>query len=167
MSWEGQKQAGVVLHDHKYIKIEYTKFTCIQSKFKPRCLSSGNLCHWVILQMILLILLNGRKSTDHWHAWNSQCSLEAWMIFRIAVESWDHTMLILSHWGPTLAWLFSSCNKSNVPGIIPKRQRQPGFTPLQPTRMSVRGSVSQTHTPFISPSSPMGAILWVKQRNSL
>lgn len=66
-----------------------------------------------------------------------------------------------------LAWLFSSCNKSNVPGIIPRRQRQPGFTPLQPTRMSVRGSVSQTHTPFISPSSPMGAILWVKQRNSL
>lgn len=65
-----------------------------------------------------------------------------------------------------LAWLCSSCNENHVTEIIPERQEQPGFTPFQPMCIFVRGPVSQTHTPFISLSSPTGAILWVKQRNS-
>jgi len=66
-----------------------------------------------------------------------------------------------------LKWLFSSCNEDNVPEIIPKRQKQSGLTPLQPRCIFVRGPVSQIHIPFINLSSPMGAILWGKQRNSL
>lgn len=65
-----------------------------------------------------------------------------------------------------LAWLSSSHNENHITKIIPERQEQPGFTPFQMICIFVRGPVPQTHTPFISPSSPTGAILWVKRRNS-
>lgn len=96
----------------------------------------------------------------------TQCSLEARMNFRIALESWDHTIVSLLPTRTKLAWLCSSCNENHVTEIAPERQEQPGFTPFQPMCIFVRGPVPQTHTPFISLSSPTGAILWVKRRNS-
>lgn len=93
---------GLPQHNREDIKRKYGELTCIQSKLRPRHIFIGNLCHWVILQVIPLILLNSIKSGGHWQAWNSQCSLEARMIFRIALESWDHTMALFSHRGPNL-----------------------------------------------------------------
>lgn len=64
------------------------------------------------------------------------------------------------------AWLRSSFRETHVTKTIPEIQEQPGFTPLQPMWIFVRGLLSQTHTPFVSLCSPTGAVLWVKQRNS-
>lgn len=80
-------------------------------------------------------------------------------------ELWPHNISLLPL-RTKLAWLRSSRNENRVTGIIPERQEQSGFTPFQPMRIFVRGPVSQTHTPFISLSSPTGAILWAKWRNS-
>lgn len=93
---------GLPQHDHKYIKRKNAKWICIQSKLRPRCLFKGKKCHWVILQVISLILLNSIKSGGYQQAWNSHCSLGARMNFRIAPESWNHTMSLFSHWRPNL-----------------------------------------------------------------